>query len=63
MQSEFFEWDDRKAASNLRKHEVDFEEAKTIFEDPEAVTIKDEFYSGDELRWITVGQSLLLKVL
>lgn len=63
MQSEFFEWDDRKAAGNLRKHQVDFEEAKTVFEDPDAVTIKDEFYSGDELRWITLGRSLLEKVL
>ena len=31
MQSEWFEWDDEKAAINLRKHGVDFEEAKTVF--------------------------------
>jgi uncharacterized protein len=63
VQSDLFEWDDEKAASNLRKHDVDFEEAKTVFEDPFALTIRDEFHSDDEERWIILGLSLLARVL
>jgi uncharacterized protein len=29
-----FEWDEKKAKSNLKKHGVSFNEAKTVFEDP-----------------------------
>lgn len=63
MQSEIFEWDDAKAANNLRKHGVDFEEAKTVFEDPFALTIADDLHSEDEDRWIVLGLSLLARVL
>jgi uncharacterized DUF497 family protein len=63
VQSELFEWDDDKAEINLRKHGVDFEEAKTIFEDPFAISIRDELHSDDEDRWIVLGLSLLAKVL
>ena len=63
MQTELFEWDDAKAARNLLIHEVDFQEAKTVFEDPFAITISDELHSEDELRSITLGLSLLEKVL
>lgn len=63
MQSELFEWDDEKAAINLRKHGVDFEEAKTVFEDPFALTIADDPHSHDEERWIILGFSLLARVL
>jgi len=63
VQTELFEWDDAKAARNLLIHEVDFQEAKTVFEDPFAITISDELHSEDELRSITLGLSLLEKVL
>lgn len=63
MQSEWFEWDDEKAAINLRKHGVDFEEAKTVFEDPFAITIADELHSEAEERGIILGFSLLSRVL
>ncbi len=63
MQTELFEWDDEKAANNLRDHGVDFEEAKTVFEDPFSITIHDDLHSGDEDRWITLGLSLLSKLL
>ena len=36
-----FEWDDEKAALNLKKHKVSFEEAKTVFYDPNALLISD----------------------
>lgn len=52
-----FEWDPRKAASNLSKHEVAFEEAATVFEDPLFITLLDEEHSTDEERYITVGVS------
>lgn len=55
-----FEWDDRKAASNLKKHGVSFEEAITSLADPRAVTAPDVVEHG---RWITIGVSALLKVL
>ena len=36
-----FEWDERKAAENLRKHKVSFQEAATVFGDPLSLTIAD----------------------
>lgn len=63
MQTDLFEWDDSKAERNILIHGVDFQEAKTVFEDPFAITIPDEAHSEDELRSITIGRSLLDKVL
>jgi uncharacterized DUF497 family protein len=63
VQDELVEWDDDKAEWNLRVHGVDFREAKTVFEDPFAITIPDELHSEDEPRSITIGRSLLDKVL
>jgi hypothetical protein len=50
-----FEWDDNKAASNKRKHGVDFEEAKTVFDDPFQLSTLDHRFSYFEERWITIG--------
>ncbi len=52
-----FEWDPEKAANNIRKHRVAFEEAATIFLDPSAASLYDEDHSGEEERWITQGRS------
>ena len=52
-----FEWDDNKAASNLSKHEVSFEEAKTVFDDPLYVDFYDPDRSEDEERYLIVGES------
>jgi uncharacterized DUF497 family protein len=52
-----FEWDAKKAASNLVKHGVSFDEASTIFGDSLATTIPDPDHSSDEERWVTTGQS------
>ena len=51
------EWDDRRAAANLSKHGVSFEEAATIFLDPLAATGADPDHSQGEARWITFGLS------
>jgi len=52
-----FEWDDEKAKANLKRHQVSFEEAKTVFNDPLAITIPDPQHSIDESRYIDVGCS------
>jgi len=53
----YFEWDPKKAQSNLRKHHVDFEEAGTIFDDLQFITLLDEEHSGDEERYVSIGLS------
>jgi uncharacterized DUF497 family protein len=52
-----FEYDSRKAATNLRKHRVSFDEATTVFADPLRSTLCDDEHSLEEQRFITVGQS------
>jgi hypothetical protein len=52
-----FVWDSRKAAANLKKHGVSFEEASTALADDHAVTGADPDHSVGELRWITFGVS------
>lgn len=58
-----FEWDSKKAASNLRKHGVAFEEARTVFEDDEALLIADPEHSDREDRFVLVGLSAALRVI
>jgi uncharacterized protein len=53
-----FEWDARKAAANLEKHRVAFEDAATVFLDPLAITYPDPDHSLSEHREITVGHTL-----
>jgi uncharacterized DUF497 family protein len=50
-----FEWDIRKAKSNIRKHKVNFERAATIFRDPNILSIPDKEHSESEERWLTMG--------
>ena len=50
-----FEWDQNKAAHNLAKHGVSFEEAATLFGDPLAITFFDPDHSNDEDRFLTFG--------
>ncbi|MGB5634544.1 MAG: BrnT family toxin [Waterburya sp.] len=52
-----FEWSENKAASNLSKHGVSFEEAKTVFDDPLYVDFYDPDHSEDEERYLIVGES------
>lgn len=52
-----FEWDIGKAAANLKKHDVGFEEARMVFGDPLAKIFDDEFHSKDEFRELIVGHS------
>ena len=52
-----FEWDESKAASNLRKYKVSFEEASTVFADNFALSGRDPDHSIEEHRHITFGMS------
>jgi uncharacterized DUF497 family protein len=52
-----FEWDRRKAADNLRKYNVSFNEAATVFGDFFGATASDPDHSAGENRYITVGLS------
>lgn len=52
-----FEWDRRKSDINRKKHGITFSEAKSVFNDPFAITIDDPDHSGDEYRFIDIGYS------
>lgn len=52
-----FAWDAKKAAANLRKHGVSFEEAATAFRDELSVTGADPDHSVGERRFVTFGFS------
>ena len=52
-----FEWNLRKAAENLRKHKVSFNEAATVFGDFLSATASDPEHSVEERRYITIGLS------
>ena len=50
-----FEWDNKKAAENLKKHGVSFDEARTAFGDPLSLTIPDPEHSEDKFRYLLLG--------
>jgi uncharacterized DUF497 family protein len=58
-----FEWDPVKAASNIRKHGVSFDEAVTVFKDPLAFIFDDETHSAEEDREIIIGMSALRRMI
>ena len=63
MQRLRFDWDERKAAANRRKHGVSFEEAQTVFLDEDALLRPDEEHSEDEDRFVLLGLSAHLRTL
>ena len=58
-----FEWDEVKAKSNLKKHNISFDEAVTIFYDPLSATFDDPDHTINEYRFITIGESTHGKLL
>ncbi len=58
-----FIWNKKKARENLKKHKISFEEAQTVFSDPNARMIFDPEHSGDEERFILLGISSGLRLL
>ena len=57
------EWDERKAAANLKKHGVRFDEAKSVFVDERAKLIGDPDHPEDEDRFVLLGLSSALRLL
>ncbi len=52
-----FQWHIRKARTNILDHDVSFEEACTVFDDPLSSTYPDDLHSRDEDRYLKIGQS------
>ncbi|MEB4592474.1 BrnT family toxin [Candidatus Thiothrix sp. Deng01] len=52
-----FEWDTKKAAVNLKKHGISFEEARSVFYDEFAVQFYDDGHSDNEDRFLMLGLS------
>ena len=58
-----FDWDDGKNAVNVAKHKIDFEEAMTVFDDPNARYRDDPDHSETEQRMIITGSSVAGRLL
>jgi len=56
-----FEWDPRKAASNVRKHRIHFADAVSVLEDDNAVTLRED--DDGEERWVAIGMDALARIL
>jgi len=63
MNSLYFDWDKNKAAENKKKHNITFDEAKTVFYDTNARMIHDPEHSDDEDRFVLLGLSSSLRML
>ena len=50
-----FEWDEKKSRANLAKHGIDFHTASLAFDDPYALTMRDELHNDGEDRFIMLG--------
>lgn len=55
MESIKFDWDENKNKINLKKHGIDFEEAKTVFYDDDAIMFDDPEHSAEEERFLILG--------
>ena len=58
-----FEWDEKKNIINQLKHGISFDEAKTVFDDVDALLRDDPDHSEDEERFIILGLSNKLNLL
>ena len=58
-----FEWDPLKNKANKLKHKISFDEAKTVFEDENAIYIFDQYNSTDEERFIVIGEDDIFREL
>jgi len=58
-----FEWDPKKAKSNLKKHGISFDEAASVFDDILAAVYEDPDHSADEKRFLMIGTSVQNRLL
>jgi len=63
METIRFEWDENKNSINKKKHKISFEEAESVFYDPNALLINDPEHSLEEERFIILGLSLKANLL
>jgi len=63
MENLNFVWEEDKNKLNIKSHKISFEEAKTVFYDPNAKIIHDPDHSIEEDRFIILGMSKSLKLL
>ena len=61
--NERFIWDENKHDANIKKHGIDFYEAATVFDDPNAVSAYDVDHSNDEDRFVIIGTSINMRML
>ena len=54
---QYFEWDEAKNRKNQKNHDVSFETASLVFDDPLRISIQDRHTDGEE-RWQTIGKSI-----
>lgn len=52
-----FEWDPQKAAANVKRRRITFDEAASVLGDPLSTTYPDEAHSDEETRFLTIGAS------
>ncbi|GIK72771.1 MAG: membrane protein [Chloroflexota bacterium] len=58
-----FQWDKSKAAANLRKHGIPFDEAPSVFLDPFSLVVSDDEHSSAEERFVIIGRSIKHRLL
>lgn len=58
-----FEWDETKNEANKKKHKIAFEDATTVFYDPNALIIPDTEHSAEEDRFLILGMSATINLL
>ena len=63
MQKARYIWDKIKNDSNIKKHKISFQEAATVFDDPDSITEYDEGHSNDEDRFSIIGLSANMRML
>ena len=56
-------WDEKKNQDNIKKHKISFQEAETVFYDPNGKLIDDPDHSDNEDRFIILGLSKMLRLL
>jgi len=63
MNDYIFNWDDEKNKLNINKHGITFDEASTVFDDDDAIFIRDDIHSLSEERYIVIGFSEKARIL
>ena len=58
-----FDWDPKKADRNFKKHGILFEEAATVFSDPDGLHLEDAKHSRKELRFYRIGKTVEGRIL